>query len=74
MDYSTYKRAAEIFVMENQGSLDCLKTYNNIFEEKVYNHMLSLMLKGHNQNGNELKETMNTNKAYWKRFITEHRG
>lgn len=74
MDYRDYKRTAENYVIEQKGSLDVLKVYNKGFEDTVYQHMLSLMLKNHNQNGAKLKETMNTCKAYFRRFIEEHRG
>ena len=74
MDYGTYQKIAENYVIEQKDNLDVLKTYNKSFEDKVYEHMLSLMLKNHNQNGIELKKTMYTCKAHFRRFIAEHRA
>lgn len=74
MDYRDYKHTAENYVIEKKGTLDVLKVYNKDFEDTVYKHMLSIMLKNHNQNGAEIKETMNACKAYFKRFIEEYRA
>ena len=74
VNYSTYKNVAEKYVIGKKGNLDVLKTYDKEFEEIFLNHMSNWMRQNCNQNARDIKEAINTNKAYMKRFIDEHRG
>lgn len=44
MEYSDYKQIAIQYIIDEKGSLDVLKLYNNTFEEKVKQHMLKQIL------------------------------
>ena len=74
MDYSTYKQKAERYIIEKKGTLDVMKTYNQMFEESVSIYMLKQLLQYCSQNPKDSQNASNINKKYWRRFVEEHRG
>ena len=72
MEYLTYKKYAEQYIIDNYGTLDVLRTYNKSIEEKLHSYMLSTMLKAENPIGVEIKKVMNECKEHGKRFMREY--
>ena len=73
MEYSDYKQIAIQYIIDEKGSLDVLKLYNNTFEEKVKQHMLKQILQYCGTNSSETKNAINKNKNYRDSFIKEYR-
>lgn len=73
MNYSLFKNIAENYVKENYGSLEVLSSYNQSVQNKVHSHLLTIMLKECNSNGEEIKNVMNECKKYENKFFGEYR-
>lgn len=74
MKYSKYKEIAQMYVLEQKGTLDVLKIYNKLFEDEIRNYMLKKLLENCPPGGNEIKKAKHINDEYLNCFIREFRG
>ena len=73
MDYLSFKKLAEKYLVDNYGTVDVVTSYNQQIQEKLHIHMTNLMMKYCGSDAGEIKKTLVKCKEYEKRFYSEYR-